>query len=65
MTKTQQIKILGDFVRQLPRYEKYLLKNGIQKTMREYPNMTRKQITADFCELKAECKRVVRGDGDI
>ncbi|AGH94440.1 hypothetical protein [Pseudobdellovibrio exovorus] len=65
MTKTQQIKILEDFVRQLPRYEKYLLKNGIEKTMREYLNLTREQITADFCELKAECKRVVRGDGDI
>lgn len=45
MTKTQQIKILEDFVRQLPRYEKYLLKNGIEKTMREYPNLTREQIT--------------------
>ena len=65
MTKTQQIKILGDFVRQLPRYEKYLLKNGIKKTMLEYPNVSREQITADFCELKAECKRVVRGDCEI
>jgi hypothetical protein len=63
MTKSQQIKLLGDFVHQLPRYEKYLLKNGIEKTKQKYPQLTESQITDDFCELKAECKRVVRGSG--
>lgn len=65
MTKSQQIELLGEFVRQLPRYEKYLLKNGIEATKRKYPNLSESQITDDFCELKAECKRVVRGDGDL
>lgn len=60
MTKLQQIKLLGDFVRQLPRYEKYLLKNGIEKTKQKYPHLTESQITDDFCELKAECKHAMR-----
>ena len=60
MNKIQQIKLLGNLVRQLPRYEKYLLKNGIGKTAEKYPHLSRAQITADFCELKAELKACLR-----
>ncbi len=60
MTKTQQIKLLGELVKQLSAYEKYLLKNGIEATMRKYPLLSPSQITNDFCELKAELKSALR-----
>lgn len=56
MKKTKQIKLLKEFVRQLPPYEKYVLKNGIEQTMLKYPQISQSQITDDFCELKSEIK---------
>lgn len=60
MTKTQQIKLLGELVKQLSVYEKYLLKNGIEKAMQKYPLLSESQIKDDFCELKAELKGALR-----
>lgn len=59
MTKSRQIERLAELIRQLPRYERYLLKNGIEQTIRRFPNMTKKQVTDDFCELKAELKAAI------
>lgn len=55
-----QIKLLGELVKQLSVYEKYILKNGIERTILKYPQMSRAQITQDFCELKAELKASMR-----
>lgn len=62
MTKAQQIKKLSELVKWLSVYEKYLLKNGIQKTLLKYSLMSKAQIINDFCELKAELKACLRPD---